>query len=247
MRVETRALAPSPASLQALGHALPRPQFPRRLGELPWKRPTERFCREGIDGRLEVKLGDRLIDELVRHPLPLNARELNALLLQAVDASEGDELRLPAGAAKTSVPPAPAPASPGAKGEKLQFAPLQPFRGRRSEAPRNAPALVRGHLDLASRSSRTLRTARVFAARFSSSFVDFLDLSLGLLDCCAVGVRPRRNEQVLVVSALLLTALLLTLDLNAGPLVIGATLAFLPQPLLPLLLFFLLLLKKVCG
>ena len=68
-----------------------------------------RFCREGIDGRLEPNFSGRLIDELVRRPLPLNARELHALLLQAVEASQGDELRLPAGAAKTTVPPAPAP------------------------------------------------------------------------------------------------------------------------------------------
>ena len=71
----------------------------------------ERFCREGTDGRLEPRVSGRLIDELVRQPLPTNARELNRLLLQAVEASKGDELRWPAGVPKgapaTSVPPPP--------------------------------------------------------------------------------------------------------------------------------------------
>jgi DNA-binding NtrC family response regulator len=62
----------------------------------------ERLLRPGTGGRLEPKLGVRLVDELVRLPLPLNARELQGLLLQAVSAlqaagaSEGEELRMPA-------------------------------------------------------------------------------------------------------------------------------------------------------
>jgi DNA-binding NtrC family response regulator len=70
----------------------------------------ERLCRKGADGRLEPNMSGRLIDELVRHPLPDNARELDRLLLKAVETSQGDELRLPAGAtgaAPSTAPPAP--------------------------------------------------------------------------------------------------------------------------------------------
>jgi DNA-binding NtrC family response regulator len=55
-------------------------------------------------------MSGRLIDELVRHPLADNARELDRLLLQAVETSQGDELRLPAGA--TGAAPSTAPHAP---------------------------------------------------------------------------------------------------------------------------------------
>ena len=40
------------------------------------KKLRERFFRKGIDGRLEPNLSDKLVDELVRHPLPTNVRQL---------------------------------------------------------------------------------------------------------------------------------------------------------------------------
>jgi DNA-binding NtrC family response regulator len=82
----------------------------------------ERLCRKGADGRLEPNMSGRLIDELVRHPLPLNARELHALLLQAIETTQGDELRLPAGASGTAPSTAP-PAPPRAAKEAQSSAP----------------------------------------------------------------------------------------------------------------------------
>jgi DNA-binding NtrC family response regulator len=82
----------------------------------------DRFCRKETDGRLEPNVSGRLIDELVRHPLPLNARELHGLLLQAIETSQGDELRLPTGTPTTSVPPAPR-AAPDAQGSAPPGAP----------------------------------------------------------------------------------------------------------------------------
>jgi DNA-binding NtrC family response regulator len=70
-------------------------------------------CDKAIDGPLEPKVSGRLIDELVRHPLTTNARELLGLLVKAVETSKGDELRLPTGAATTTVPPAPRAAKDG--------------------------------------------------------------------------------------------------------------------------------------
>ena len=70
----------------------------------------ERFCRKGIGGRLEPNVSARLIDELVRRPLPTNARELDGSLLEAVDTSQGDELQLPTSKATTGLPPEPAAA-----------------------------------------------------------------------------------------------------------------------------------------
>jgi transcriptional regulator with AAA-type ATPase domain len=63
----------------------------------------------------EPRVSARLIDALVRHPLPLNARELHALL----EASPGDELRLPA---VSTAPPAPR-AAKDAPGSTPQAAP----------------------------------------------------------------------------------------------------------------------------
>jgi DNA-binding NtrC family response regulator len=75
----------------------------------------KRFCREGIDGRLEPNLSGRLVDELVRHPLPTNVRQLEALLNEAIEASEageGNKVRLPSGGFKTSGAAAPAQSDP---------------------------------------------------------------------------------------------------------------------------------------
>jgi two-component system nitrogen regulation response regulator GlnG/two-component system response regulator HydG len=63
----------------------------------------KRFCREGKGGRIEPNLSGRLVDELVRHPLPTNVRQLEALLNEAVEASEageGNKVRLPSGGFK---------------------------------------------------------------------------------------------------------------------------------------------------
>ena len=71
----------------------------------------ERFFRKGIDGRLVPNLSDKLVDELVRHPLPANVRQLEALLNEAIEYSEnheGDVLRLPKGGFKDSGATAPA-------------------------------------------------------------------------------------------------------------------------------------------
>jgi len=38
----------------------------------------ERFFREGKGGRLEPRISGRLVNELVRHPLPTNVRQLDA-------------------------------------------------------------------------------------------------------------------------------------------------------------------------
>jgi DNA-binding NtrC family response regulator len=66
-----------------------------------------RLFRNGIDGCLEPNVSGRLIDALVRDPLPTNARGLHTLLLEAVETSPGDELRLPAAPATSNAPPAP--------------------------------------------------------------------------------------------------------------------------------------------
>ncbi len=88
----------------------------------------ERFFKKGIDGRLVPNLSDKLVDELVRHPLPQNVRQLDALLNEAITYSknrEGDQLRLPKGGFKDNGAPAPAvqPAGPGANGAQGDAAP----------------------------------------------------------------------------------------------------------------------------
>jgi transcriptional regulator of acetoin/glycerol metabolism len=54
---------------------------------------------------MEPRISARLIDHLVRQPLPLNVRELNAFLLTALDASPDDEVKLPL--SNTTPPPEP--------------------------------------------------------------------------------------------------------------------------------------------
>jgi two-component system response regulator AtoC len=79
----------------------------------------KRFFREGKGGRLEPRISGRLVDELVRHPLPTNVRQLDALLVEAIEyseAGEGNELRVPSGGFKANG--ATAPAQRGARGAK---------------------------------------------------------------------------------------------------------------------------------
>src|SRR5580692_6525282 len=56
---------------------------------------ASRFLRVGPSGGMEPKISARLVDHLVRQPLPLNVRELNAFLVSALDASPDDEVKLP--------------------------------------------------------------------------------------------------------------------------------------------------------
>jgi DNA-binding NtrC family response regulator len=80
----------------------------------------ERFTRMGPAKTLEPRISGRLIDYLVRQPLPLNVRELNALLEKALDASkdgEADEVKLPSSMPSWNTsPPSEAP-EVGRKGE----------------------------------------------------------------------------------------------------------------------------------
>jgi two-component system nitrogen regulation response regulator GlnG/two-component system response regulator HydG len=66
---------------------------------------ASRFLRVGPAGGMEPRISARLIDHLVRQPLPLNVRELNAFLLTALDASPDDEVKLPL--SNTTPPPEP--------------------------------------------------------------------------------------------------------------------------------------------
>ena len=75
-------------------------QRARQLPEL-----GRRFVERRPDGRLEPRVNARLIDHLVRQPLPTNVRELHGLLLRAVEASDGEEIRLPATEATSTRPP----------------------------------------------------------------------------------------------------------------------------------------------
>ena len=69
---------------------------------------AERLLRKTSDGRLEPRISARLVDHLVRHPLPTNVRQLRAILIDAINTSPHDKLTLRAEV--TSVPPAaPAP------------------------------------------------------------------------------------------------------------------------------------------
>jgi len=70
----------------------------------------ERFIRTGPSGRPEPQVSARLVDYLVRQPLPLNVRELHGVLLKAVDVdvSPRDVVRLPT-FDPTHVPPSPRP------------------------------------------------------------------------------------------------------------------------------------------
>jgi DNA-binding NtrC family response regulator len=74
-----------------------------------------RFLREGPEG-MDAKLDGRLVEYIVRQPLELNYRALNDILADAVDASPGDELRLPATlAGSNTTPPQPPEPANGAR------------------------------------------------------------------------------------------------------------------------------------
>ena len=67
-----------------------------------------RFLRMGKDGRLQPVIDGRLVDYLVREPLEGNVRDLDRLLMIAVQQSPGDEIRMPASMLAASLLPAPA-------------------------------------------------------------------------------------------------------------------------------------------
>ena len=75
----------------------------RHFAETP--ADAKRFGRIGPDGRLEPNVSVGLVDELVRRPFPTNARELERVLLEAVNTSEGTKVRLPASKAAPGAPP----------------------------------------------------------------------------------------------------------------------------------------------
>jgi two-component system nitrogen regulation response regulator GlnG/two-component system response regulator HydG len=70
---------------------------------------ADRLLMKTSDGRLEPKISARLVDYLVRHPLPTNVRQLRTILIEAINTSPSDKLTLPA--EMMSAPPA-APAQP---------------------------------------------------------------------------------------------------------------------------------------
>jgi DNA-binding NtrC family response regulator len=71
------------------------------------KYPEEgkRFVEERPDGRLEPRVGARLVDHLVRQELPTNVRELHEFLARAIRASQGNAIQLPDGVASSTRPP----------------------------------------------------------------------------------------------------------------------------------------------
>jgi two-component system nitrogen regulation response regulator GlnG/two-component system response regulator HydG len=76
------------------------------------------------DGRVEPKISARLVDYLVRHPLPANVRQLRTILIDAINTSPHDKLTLPA-EVMSAPPAAPDPASPGAPSKQDVEASLQ--------------------------------------------------------------------------------------------------------------------------
>jgi DNA-binding NtrC family response regulator len=92
----------------------------------------KRFFRQGKGGRLEPNLSGRLVDELVRHPLPTNVRQLDTLLLKVIEAckeGEGNELRLPKGGFKASAAPSQSDPPPGSLGREELVAWLEQEEG----------------------------------------------------------------------------------------------------------------------
>jgi two-component system nitrogen regulation response regulator GlnG/two-component system response regulator HydG len=66
---------------------------------------VERFLTAGgPDGRLYPKMSGSFAQYLVRHPLPGNMRDLEAILLASIDASPGDKLVVPAEVVSRSQP-----------------------------------------------------------------------------------------------------------------------------------------------
>jgi two-component system response regulator HydG len=84
---------------------------------------ANRLCRVGTTGALQPKVSGRLVDYLVRQPLPRNVRELEAFLVRALKESqtEDNELRLPRSVFPSTTTPPPEP--PEAEEETVERAP----------------------------------------------------------------------------------------------------------------------------
>jgi hypothetical protein len=65
-----------------------------RAGEYPDL--ADRLLVKTSDGRLEPRISARLVDHLIRHPLPTNVRQLRTILIDAIGKSPPDKLTLPA-------------------------------------------------------------------------------------------------------------------------------------------------------
>ncbi len=72
---------------------------------------ASRLCRVGSTGTLEPKVSGRLVDSLVRQPLPRNVRELEGFLVRALKErqSQDDELRPPRSVWPSNMTPPPEP------------------------------------------------------------------------------------------------------------------------------------------
>ncbi len=72
---------------------------------------ASRWCRQAPSGTLEPKLSGRLVDYLVRQPLPGNVREIEAFVVMALKESEDtdDALRLPRSISTSNTTPPPEP------------------------------------------------------------------------------------------------------------------------------------------
>jgi DNA-binding NtrC family response regulator len=85
---------------------------------------ASRLCRVGTTGTLEPKDSGRLVDYLVRQPLPRNVRELEGFLVRALKESQSqdDQLRLPRSIFPSNTTPPPEP--PEAEEEMMDRGPL---------------------------------------------------------------------------------------------------------------------------
>ena len=91
-----------------------------RVGEYPVL--ADRLLVKTSDGRLEPRISARLVDHLIRHPLPTNVRQLRTILIDAINKSPPDKLTLPAEVA-SAPPAAPAPTLPAADARSGPAAP----------------------------------------------------------------------------------------------------------------------------
>ena len=86
----------------------------------------ERLLRKTPDGRAEPRLSARLVDHLIRQPLPTNVRELRAILIRAINSSPDDKLTLP---------PEPPTSPPLAQPPSVQEVGARPGAGAGAGAP----------------------------------------------------------------------------------------------------------------
>jgi DNA-binding NtrC family response regulator len=83
---------------------------------------ADRLRVKTSDGRLEPRISARLVDHLIRHPLPTNVRQLRTILIDAINKSPPDKLTLPAEAASEPAA-APGPTLPAADARSGSAAP----------------------------------------------------------------------------------------------------------------------------